>query len=186
MNIRSRAFTLVELLVTVSVIAILLSLTIGILGRAKDAGKQVRCLANLRSLHAAVELYRTDYKLMYPYAESVAELYPSWVHAPYGSLAQSLMITIPAQAPRPVKAPEPMWCAADRLERHPGGISYVYMPWELMAAWPGTNAQRSVSMALERAPDELLFVEQSSSNHGGGAVGHIDVKGSAAMHGITK
>ncbi len=172
------AFTLIELLVTLAVITVVLALIAGPLAKVKDAGRQIRCLSNLRSLHAAVEMYRADYRSLFPYADTVAELYPAPIHA----LAPYWSITLPGQLSQPQQAPAPLWCAADRLETNTRGITYVYTPWDLFAAWPGVNPQRSASLALDAAPDELLFTEWSSGLHNAGAVGQIDVKGAATMH----
>jgi prepilin-type N-terminal cleavage/methylation domain-containing protein len=51
------AFTLVELLVVVGVIAVLLALLMPALGRARDHARRAACLSNLRTLTAAWLLY---------------------------------------------------------------------------------------------------------------------------------
>ncbi|HLO41404.1 MAG TPA: type II secretion system protein [Phycisphaerales bacterium] len=176
------AFTLVELLITIAVIAVLIALSLGPLHAVRDSGRQIRCVTHLRTLHAAVELYRNDNKALLPLATSVANLYPSWIVQPYDALADTLRINLPSAGTTPVEAPEPLWCSADHLGRNQTGISYIYMPWELMAAWPGANVQRSVTLALDRTPDEPLFWERSSLNHIAGAVGRVDIRGNARMH----
>lgn len=55
------AFTLLELLVTMAVIAILASLVLPALGRAKDRGRAVYCLNNLRQWGLATHLYALDH-----------------------------------------------------------------------------------------------------------------------------
>jgi len=55
------AFTLVELLVVIAVIAILAGLLLPTLSRAKDSAKNINCESNLRQLQLCWHLYVDDY-----------------------------------------------------------------------------------------------------------------------------
>jgi prepilin-type N-terminal cleavage/methylation domain-containing protein/prepilin-type processing-associated H-X9-DG protein len=59
---RARAFTLVELLVVVAIIAVVISLLIPAVHSIHGAGRTVKCLANLRSLQVASMAYATDHR----------------------------------------------------------------------------------------------------------------------------
>ncbi|MCK4624736.1 MAG: type II secretion system protein [Phycisphaerae bacterium] len=52
-----RAFTLVELLVVVAIIALLVSILLPTLNRAKESARMVKCLANLHAIGTAANMY---------------------------------------------------------------------------------------------------------------------------------
>ena len=58
----TRAFTLIELLVVIAIIAILAALLLPALSAAKESGRTVRCLGNLRQLSLGLAMYVEDYR----------------------------------------------------------------------------------------------------------------------------
>ena len=58
---RRHAFTYVELLVVIAVLAVLAAITLPVVARAKTAGKSTTCLNNLKQWGAATHLYATDH-----------------------------------------------------------------------------------------------------------------------------
>jgi prepilin-type N-terminal cleavage/methylation domain-containing protein/prepilin-type processing-associated H-X9-DG protein len=60
------AFTLVELLVVISIIALLASLAIPMVGKAKQAANKLKDTSNMRQVGLALKLYASDYDGQYP------------------------------------------------------------------------------------------------------------------------
>ena len=63
---QSPGFTLIELLVVVSIIALLVSILIPSLGKAKELVRGTACLANVRRLAMAGQLYLTENREIFP------------------------------------------------------------------------------------------------------------------------
>src|SRR5205823_12453245 len=73
---RRKAFTLVELLVVIGIIAILIAILMPALSRAKDQATRLQCMNNLRNIMQAITMYESENKDSLPYC--------NWENTPSG------------------------------------------------------------------------------------------------------
>jgi prepilin-type processing-associated H-X9-DG protein/prepilin-type N-terminal cleavage/methylation domain-containing protein len=71
-----RAFTLVELLVVVGIVAVLCGILLPALGTAREAGRGVLCMSNLRQMGAAAIAYVGESQGAFPIAQYRARVGP--------------------------------------------------------------------------------------------------------------
>jgi prepilin-type N-terminal cleavage/methylation domain-containing protein len=84
------AFTLIELLVVIAIIAILAAMLLPVLSRAKESGKRIACLNNLRQLGIASRLYVDDNQGTYPVRSGI-DRWPDKFYDNYGRNAKLLL-----------------------------------------------------------------------------------------------
>jgi prepilin-type N-terminal cleavage/methylation domain-containing protein len=82
---RRGAFTLVELLVVIGIIALLISILIPVLGRARDQANKTVCMSNMRQVVIGFMLYAASNKDKCPFGSRLdnpgnADLPEDWIH----------------------------------------------------------------------------------------------------------
>ena len=146
---RRAAFTLIELLAVISIIAVLIGITLPSLGRAREAARSVKCKANLRSIGLGLQMYLdAESGGVLPYVR------PFHGSEPGGGNDKSLLELLEAylDAAVPIRGEgeelfvvdkdSPYRCPSDRVGTDAktgfaplwgtAGVSYAYIPGELM------------------------------------------------------
>jgi prepilin-type processing-associated H-X9-DG protein/prepilin-type N-terminal cleavage/methylation domain-containing protein len=80
------AFTLIEVLVVIAVIALLISIFLPALRKGREAGRSVVCLSNQRSIGMALSMYASTYKDWIPRESGFAD------HTPWGGLPARALV----------------------------------------------------------------------------------------------
>jgi prepilin-type N-terminal cleavage/methylation domain-containing protein/prepilin-type processing-associated H-X9-DG protein len=78
MSRKRRGFTLVELLVVISIIALLISLLLPALRQARSSAKAIQCLSNMRQIGLAFQQYANNYHDFVPYNFGVPTSNDRW------------------------------------------------------------------------------------------------------------
>ena len=58
---KASGFTLIELLVVIAIIAILAAMLFPVFARARESARKIQCLANVKNIATAVQMYLSDY-----------------------------------------------------------------------------------------------------------------------------
>jgi prepilin-type N-terminal cleavage/methylation domain-containing protein len=79
---RAKGFTLIELLVVIAIIAILASLLMPALSKAKEQGSRAKCIGNIKQILLATQMYVTDNSDWMPYTSWSSGTYnvPNWCY----------------------------------------------------------------------------------------------------------
>jgi prepilin-type N-terminal cleavage/methylation domain-containing protein len=161
-------FTLIELLIVIAIIAMLLSILMPVLGRARAAALRLKCASNLKQISLAMELYLEANDQTYPCAEDpFPGGYFFWMGIWGSSVEPYLGVKITADRP------SIMSCPANLTQY---GFSYAYAmtfyhsPSQIdtmnnQDTWLTTvpsSPQRSLSVAR---PSAKILVGEWFSNH---------------------
>jgi len=112
---RRRAYTLVELLTVIGIIALLAALLFPVFATARGKAREITCLSNLRQIGMSIRMYSQDYDELYPYAVDPTDRYTPQIWSGFPEFqAQIPFMPMLHEALQPyIKSPEIFHCPAD-------------------------------------------------------------------------
>jgi len=164
------AFTLIEILVVIGVIALLIALLLPVLGRARESARQVKCLSNVRQLAAAMLSYTADNRGWLPGAAmgSVRRAH-DWVHWQTSGPARDLQESaIARHLSKPLTAGA-LTCPSDDIDQRcsnwyfpiDGPYRFSYTVNSFLVGNPFIS-RPPVKLNLVRHSSELILVVEES------------------------
>lgn len=144
---RRKGFTLIELLIVIAIIAILAALLLPALSNAKEKGKRIACLSNLKQIGVAMNIYTDSQENKMPSAINYGSTPGDPGTAPntviytdrYGGVPKDLQL----------QNPRVFWCPSDRINMPANGVittntfcsyRYRFVVWDNTVRFPGLKA----------------------------------------------
>ncbi len=165
------AFTLLELLVVIAIIGLLAGLLLPVLAKAKEKGRQVRCLSNFKQIGMAFQLYLEENREQFPAPGSRTSYGPlpeDWIHwqnnrnPNQSAIAPFLANAFPTNLFR---------CPTDkvawRLEQTAASTNPYVFSYTLAAHRVVSNTNPGLALALDSRGHRIPFYSNSVRNPSG-------------------
>ncbi|MCC6284879.1 MAG: prepilin-type N-terminal cleavage/methylation domain-containing protein [Phycisphaerales bacterium] len=168
-------FTLVELLLVISIVALLVSLALPALAGARAAARSSACQLNVRQIGLGVSMYRDAWNGLLPLATSMPNIQRDRMD-PWRAVSGYLDAPLPSIARGGVIVPAPWRCPSDRREPTRQVFSYGYLAFTIMTFYDTMEPQRRATAWFEQHPRSPVFSDAGPfhrEGRGGGIGRHL-------------
>jgi prepilin-type N-terminal cleavage/methylation domain-containing protein/prepilin-type processing-associated H-X9-DG protein len=149
---QTNAFTLIEVLVVIAIIAMLVAILLPALGQSKEQARRAVCGSNLRQIITATQMYAEKYKGFVPFSLPEFNASLTWIayqrfHLPYGYVHLGLLY-----GGKLIPSPSILYCSSNELYPH----TYP-MGWNTFSAGGGieqraTGYMYAIAGQIDRYP----------------------------------
>jgi prepilin-type N-terminal cleavage/methylation domain-containing protein len=160
------AFTLIELLVVIAIIGILAGMLLPVLARAKETGRRISCLNNLKQLSLAAQLFVDDNGGNYP-PRSETDRWPNRLYDNYGRNTKLLL------CPSETATPDTAGSSFSNNVADASPRSYIINGWNEFFQSIGKNANDPLGLnegdsmkedAIVNPTDTIVLGEKTDAN----------------------